>query len=180
MSTIDLMIAIDTISLASAPTSTSDSPAGCAHANAFMITDARHAISGNGTADLALQADTGDTLRIWGTSLSHQVEDEVFIYDFTHWDPANKNSTPGVLDAIGLTYQSFPKLMMVPADGQDNHEPPKVTAQSTNVNFAEILVRKYGTEYFMVRFVVYGPLPEVGPRPVRGYYEWDPSITVNH
>ena len=180
MSTIDLMIAIDTVSLASAPTSTSDSPAGCDHAKAFMITDASHVVSGNGTADLAMQAATGDTLRIWGTSLSHQVEDEVFIYDFTHWDPQGKNSTPGVLDAAGLTYQSFPKIMMVPADGQDNHEPPKVTAQSKNVNYAEILVSKYGTEYFMVRFVVYGPLPETGPRPVRGYYQWDPSITVNH
>lgn len=180
MSTIDLMIAIDTASLASAPSSTSDTPTGCAHANAFMIIDAGHALNGNGTADLNLKADTGDTLRIWGTSLSHQVEDEVFVYDFTHWDPAGKTSTRGVLDPAGLAYRSFPKLMMVPADGQDNHEPPKVTSQSMNVNCAEIQISNYGTEYFMVRFVVYGPLPEVGPRPVRGYYQWDPSITVNH
>lgn len=180
MSTIDLMIAIDTASLKSAPSSTSDAPAGCDHAHAFMITDAGHAVSGNGTADLQMKAVTGDTIRIWGTSLSHQVEDEVFIYDFTHWDPDRVTSTRGVLDTAGLTYESFAKLMMVPADGQDNHEPPKVTAQSSNVNFAEILIRNYGTEYFMVRFVVYGPLPDSGPRPVRGYYEWDPSITVNH
>ncbi|WP_437592470.1 AidA/PixA family protein [Sorangium sp. So ce1000] len=179
--TVDLTIVVDTISLSSEPSSTPDNPAGCDHRYAFMITDAKHAVGGNGTADLNLQAATGDTLRIWASSISHQVEEEVFIYDFVHWDPEGQTSTVGVLSTDGMRYRSFPKIVNVPQDGQDDHEPPKVSAKSIDVNCAEIDVNNYGTEWFMVRFVVYGPLPDgEGARPVKGYYQWDPSITVNH
>lgn len=174
---IELMILVDTVSLTqngNGTGSTNANPAGCDHANAFMITDRAHAVKGNGSADLELRAESGDTLRIWGASLSNQLEDEVFIYDFEHWygDP--------VLDTQGMRAQTASEYAMVPQRGDEDHNPPRVGAKKVDFNFSRLDINNPGREGFYVKFVVYGPVQDgQGTRPVKGYFRWDPSIEVH-
>lgn len=172
---IDLMILVDTISLTqngNGTGSTNQNPAGCDHKWAFMTTDLAHVVSGNGTADVQLRGSSGESLRIWGASLSNQLGDEVFIYDFQHW----KQDT--VLDTDGMRSQTASEYAMVPQRGAQKHSPPVVTKQRVGFNFSELDIAGTGSESFCVKFVVYGPADDNGDRPVKGYFRWDPSITT--
>jgi hypothetical protein len=138
-----------------------------------MTTDLAHVVSGNGTADLQLRGSSGETLRIWGASLSNQLGDEVFIYDFQHW----KQDT--VLDTDGMRSQTASEYAMVPHRGAENHNPPVVEKQKVNFNYSLLDVVNTGTEFFYVKFVVYGAADDSGNRPVKGYFRWDPSIKAS-
>jgi hypothetical protein len=182
---IQLTIAIDTASL---PTGGSDptQPATFGHDQAFMITDSAHCAGGNGTATLQLQGPivngvqhsiVGETLQVWGTSLSNQFQDEVFIYDFQHWQNDNSPKNDTVLDTQGLNPQTFYQDAQVPTPGPTSHNPPMFTSELRAFPCTEIDITGHGTEFFKVRFMVYGPKDANG-RPMKGYYEWDPSITT--
>lgn len=174
MATIDLMILVDTQSLlqnGNGRGSTNDNPAGCNHAWAAMMTSLANATSGNGTADLAMTAGSGDTIRINSASLSNQLDYAVFVYDFQHW----KGDT--VLDTAGMKNRTITRLAAIPTPDQADHNPPTVTFQNGNFYIEQIDVNAPGTEFFYVKFVVYGP-PNNGKRDVVGYFRWDPSISA--
>ncbi|HYH45905.1 MAG TPA: AidA/PixA family protein, partial [Thermoanaerobaculia bacterium] len=97
---IQLTIVVDTASLPSGAGSSAENPRTFGHDGAFMITDSTHCASNNGSADLQITgASVGDNFQIWGSSLSNQFLDEVFIYDFKHLDGDK------VLDVNGLKPQ---------------------------------------------------------------------------
>jgi hypothetical protein len=172
---LDVMILVDTISLTqdgNGVGSTNDAPAECDHGVAIMIADQIHAESGNGTADLHLHASSRGKLRIWGASLSNQLRDEVFVYDFQH------QKGDSVLDTRGMRSQTASTYAMVPHRGADNHNPPVVEKQKVSFNYSLLDIVNTGTEYFYVKLVVYGPADDNGDRPVKGYFRWDPSITA--
>src|SRR6185295_3241875 len=167
---IQLTIVVDTDSLPSAPGSSPSNPATFGHNGAYMMTDIPHCAGGNGTADLQLKdAAVGDTLQVWGSSLSNQLLDEVFIYDFKHWQGDD------VLDVNGMRPQTFNETALVPSPGGPTHNPPTFTSQPRAFSCTEIDVTQPGKEFFYVNFVVYGPTG-AGGRTVKGYYQWDPSI----
>ena len=176
---IQLTIVVDTATLPAATNSSFDNPQTFGHDQAFMITDTTHCVPGtNGTATLQLQGPNGfsivgETLQIWGTSLSNQLLDEVFIYDFTHWKDDN------VLDINGMKPQTFIESAEVPDPTKPfpPHHPPTFMSEQRTFPCTEIDVKKPGTESFYVRFMVYGPM-EVGGRQLKGYYQWDPSIST--
>jgi len=138
-----------------------------------MITDRVHCQGPNAVADLRIKgAASGDSLQIWSSSLSSQFLDEVFLYDFAHLSGAQ------VLDVNGLRPQIFQEVANVPVAGGPSHQPPTFKTETRSYPCTEIDVTNGGgTEAFLVRFVVYSQAQD-GGRKVKGYYQWDPSITA--
>jgi hypothetical protein len=132
----------------------------------------------NGTADLHLTgASSGDTIRVWASSVSNQFEDEVFLYDFKHRGDVPNNGH--VLNLKGLTPQSFVQFAKVPGTGEASHQPPTFTIEQITFPCTEIEVQNPGTESFYVDFMVFGPVVDsVGNRTFKGFYQWDPSIAA--
>lgn len=160
----DLLMLIDTDSLTRGENgagSTSDTPAECVSGCAFMFTDLAHAIEGNGTADLHLRVNRGEVLRVWASSLSNQLDDEVFIYDIWGRD----------------RLETVSAVVMVPQSKLVDHQPPSFDTKTVDFHY-HLLAHRPARSELQVKFVVYGAPDGEGSRPVKGYFRWRPRISV--
>ena len=166
--TINILIAIDTDAVkAIAPSQDPNKPTGIGHNMGYMVCTGTTINSGQGTGDLSFTALVGDTVRAFATSGSDNFEDSVLLYGMPKFSGAQVFGP--------FYYQNFTKSSVAP-----NSVSTVLPAQIVDETFwfyqASVSIK--GQEGFMVQFALYTRDPVTGQPVLKGYYAWDPTITV--
>jgi len=170
---IDILVVVDTayVKATYGKNNNADKPTGIDHQHSWMIaTNTRGIISGQGTGDLNFKANVGDTVAFFGTSIYQNSQDAIIIYGIPPFPNQtsvfNKFATNDIV--LKGSVQANPNT--------DTGIPPNQVA-STFASY-DAKVQRGGTEQFQVQFALY-ELDQTGENQVLfGYYQWDPTITV--
>jgi nematocidal protein AidA len=167
--TINVQITIDTQAVAaiSNPSQNPTAPTGIGHDLGYMVATNTSVISGQGTGDLNFKAQLGDTVRFFATSGSNNFDDAVLAYGMP---PFQGPTVLGRFDSKAFKGRQA----IYPSDGPEVL--PGTMAPQTFF-FYQTDVVGVGTEGYMVQFALY-TRDDDGQLKVRGYYQWDPTITV--
>jgi len=175
MSNIDIEIVIDTVSLLEnikSPSQDYKNPTGIDHTTySYMIAQTAFVNSGQATGDLSIKALVNDTIRWRSLSLSGNSGQSAVIYDMPRF--AGDQVTSPVFAIESQPYVPFPTLV----NGY-NTAPPTFTTVLGSDYFLQATVTAHGTEQYKVLFYVTAQDPATGKPVVKGYYSWDPTITV--
>lgn len=148
------------------PSKDKNNPTGVNHNSQFMIVDGEHVISGQGTADLHIQAAPGDQVYFTGNSIESDSSDAVIIYGLPHWK-GDEVMSPFMYIPVELNGAVQPIM-------SDDGLPPELVFRRFMRYQASVI--RSGTEWFYVRIAVY---EQQGSEQVLfGYYKWDPAITA--
>jgi nematocidal protein AidA len=171
---IDIEIVIDTVSLLTAyPNASMDyaNPTGIDHTSySYMIAQTKYVNSGQATGNLSVKALVNDTIRWRSLSLSGNSSQSAVIYDMPQF--AGVTVTSPVFAIESNPYVPLPKL-----SGGYNTKPPSFIKTTENDYFLQASVTNHGTEQYKVLFYVTEE-DQGGNLVVRGYFSWDPTITV--
>jgi nematocidal protein AidA len=177
MSTINIVMVFDTQSIMSAypsPSSSSSNPTPVAHNDIYMITQPGFVTSTSpttmATADLNITALTGDTIRWYATALSGDLPTYVIPYAIAGFSTTTIMAAPTPLE----TQPTVPvPTLPFPTSGN----PAYTSVVETNY-FLQSTVANSGTEQYSVSFMVVQQ-QQNGTLATVGYYNWDPTVTVN-
>lgn len=142
------------------PSQDQNHPTGIVHNYAYMVVSNNKEISGEGTGDLNFSAGVGDRVRVHGISEYANFEKSILIY--------NMDRFQGDQVFGEFTSTTYTKKTAKPSG------PNVLPAEISNLDFwfFESNVKKTGTEGYYVKFAVY--IDTV----LKGYFYWDPTITV--
>ncbi len=167
---INILITIDTDAVLKNypnPSQNSASPTGIAHNMGYMVATGTTINSGQGTGDLSFTALVGDNVRAFATSGSDNFEDAVLLYGLPMFS--------GTQVLGPFNYQNFTKSTVVP-NSTTSVLPAKIVDET--FWFYQASVSTKGTEGYMVQFALYTRDQTTGQPVLKGYYAWDPTITV--
>lgn len=168
--TIEIQVVIDTEQILKKPgkaSSDKNAPTPINYSNQYMIvTDG--AIKGQGSATLNFKANVGDIVRLHGSSASNNFENEVLIYDMVPIEGSAR-----VLE--DLRSQTYTKSGVTP-HSHDSVLPEAIVDRK--YWFLQGSIANRGTEKYWIRFALY-QRDQNGEPTLKGYYAWDPEITVN-
>jgi hypothetical protein len=165
---INVIVVIDTASLIAAfphPSQDQNNPTQIGHQYSYMVATAGSVISGQAGGDLNLKANVGDVIRWTGESESNNFESSVLVYGLPQYGGTQVFSNP--------VFKEFTKASMQPAQ----NGPFPVSFPNQTFWFIEADITNTGTEQYQVRFGVYNR-PTGGAQQLFGYFQWDPTITV--
>jgi hypothetical protein len=172
---IDIEIVIDTVSLlAEYPNPSKDysKPTGIDHTSfSYMIAQTAFVNSGQASGNLSIKALVNDTIRWRSLSLSGNSGQSAVIYDMQQF--AGKPVTSPVFAIESKPYVPFPTLV----NGY-NTKPPTYSTVIANDYFLQAIVTDHGTEQYQVLFYVTVQDQATGMPVNKGYFYWDPTITV--
>ncbi|BDS13388.1 inclusion body family protein [Aureispira anguillae] len=166
--TINIQVTIDAVGVVNSypnPSKDQHNPTGIGHNFGYMVATS-NTISGSGTGDLNFSANVGDTVRFFGVSASDNFEDSILIYNITKYQGTNVFSE--------FHSQTFTKKGVSPSGPEVL--PAKIANQA--FWFFEADVINAGTEGYRVVFALYTRDTNGYPT-LYGYFQWDPTITVN-
>ena len=167
--TINIQITIDTQSVLKIanPSQNPTTPTGIGHTLGYMVATNTTVIEGQGTGDLNFKASLGDTVRFFATSGSNNFDDAVLAYGMPPF------SGPGVFGSFDSKAFNG-RQAIYPSNGPEVL--PGTMAPQT-FYFYQTDVTGIGKEGYMVQFSLYTRNDD-GQLQIRGYYQWDPYITV--
>lgn len=166
--TINILITIDTDAVkAIGGSQDPNKPTGIAHNMGYMVATGTKINSGQGTGDLSITALVGDTVRAFATSGSDNFEDSVLLYGMPMFS--------GTQVFGPFNYQNFTKSAVTP-NSTTSVLPAKIVDET--FWFYQASVSTKGTEGYMIQFALYTRDPNTGQPVLKGYYAWDPTITV--
>jgi hypothetical protein len=166
--TINILITIDTDAVKTIGGSQDpNKPTGIAHNMGYMVATGTKINSGQGTGDLSITALVGDTVRAFATSGSDNFEDSVLLYGMPMFS--------GTQVFGPFNYQNFTKSAVTP-NSTTSVLPAKIVDET--FWFYQASVSTKGTEGYMIQFALYTRDPNTGQPVLKGYYAWDPTITV--
>lgn len=168
--TINILITIDTDTVVKNypnPSQNSNAPTGIAHNMGYMVATGAKVNSGQGTGDLSFAALVGDTVRAFATSGSDNFEAAVLLYGMPMFS--------GTQVFGPFNYQNFTKSTVVP-NSTSTVLPAKIVDET--FWFYQASVSTKGTEGYMIQFALYQRDTTTGQPVLKGYYAWDPTITV--
>lgn len=148
------------------PSQDPQNPTGIAHDLGFLVTSREYVVSGNGTGDLNIKAEVGDTLRWTSMSESDNMDTAVFTYAF--------NQSGGTKVTGNVTLDTFTTQSMFPTSAN----PPQVNQINQNYWFMTCNITDNGTESYTVNFGLYRRTRGVPGQALFGYFYWDPTLTV--
>lgn len=173
MSTIDVLVAIDTTTIMSTypnPSQDPNNPTFIDFKYIYMITNSANVISGQAGGELDLKAQTGDLIRFREYSLSGGFDTTPRFYKFLITDskPAAEEliSTPGYRKAVGST--------AVPNPTDLAH--PKCQTAENYYWSTEALMPGRVTYHFYFSLNIRN---SDGTCKTVGYYQWDPFISIH-
>ncbi|MEQ9772816.1 inclusion body family protein [Pectobacterium jejuense] len=171
-SIINIIVVIDTDSIINDftgknPSKNEKSPTPIGHQYSYMVVASESAISGSGTADLNISANVGDVIRWTGTSESGNFDSSVLIYGLPKFGGQDVFINP--------TFKRYTKTSMLPAQSS----PFPVTYIDQSYWFIQADINQKGKENYQVQFGLYYR-PHGGTQELFGYFQWDPTITVNN
>jgi hypothetical protein len=168
--TINILIGIDTDGIRRQwpnPSKDPKNPTGIDHKHGYMICTGTVPLGGQGTGDLSISANVGDTVRAFAISGSNNFEDSVLLYDMPRFQ-GDQVMSP-------FTYLHFThRPTMVPTS--PNVLPASMVDGESWFYQANIVTT--GTESYGVRFALYTRDSNSGRPELLGYYWWDPTISV--
>lgn len=171
---INVMIVIDTDYVKryySNPSQDLNNPTAIDHNSQFMICGSSHGIiSGQGTADLNFKANVGDHVVFRSTSIYGNSDDAIIVYGIKSWGGNVFNNF--VTDEVTITNAVSPN-----PDSRSNNGLPVKTGVGNFVSY-KTNVRCSGIEHFWVDFALYTLENDGNTQKLKGYYQWDPTITV--
>lgn len=172
---IDIEIVIDTVSLLKAfpnPSKTSTNPTMIDHTSySYMIAQTAYVNGGQASGNLSIKALVNDTIRWRCLSLSGNTDQSAVVYDIQWFKDDKVTNTPEA--NLSQPYSPLPTIV----DGR-NTNPPTFTAAIENDYFMQATVNKHGKEQYKVYFYVTDSDPNTGKPVLKGYFGWDPEITV--
>ena len=145
-----------------------NNPTPVSHEFEYMVVNGNNSISGQGGADLNFAAAVGDEVRFSGVSGSNNFENQVQIIGIKRYGGDQVFST--------FEVNSFTKSSYVPSNSSNGLP---VTFADRNFSFLSASVTNRGTENYQVQFAVYVRDRDHQNPVLNGYYQWDPTITVN-
>jgi hypothetical protein len=171
---IDILIVVDTAFIKSTypnPSQDPNCPTGIAHmSNAMFSSDLRGVLSGQGTADLRLRANGGDTVRLRAMSVDQNSDTAVIAYGVRHW------AGDAVFDPFLAVLVGRQRAVM-PDVTTPNGLPP--VSGRINFTYHQSTVRRTGMEAFFVNFALYTTDPaDDQAQKLFGYFYWDPTVVV--
>jgi len=165
---IDIQTIIDTDKvIAKYPKGGADAKSALAigHADEYLlVTNSRGAVKNNGTADVEFVAYVRDTVAFH--SYAANGVDSVIMADITP-QPGNPN----------VFAQFKPVVYTIEGFAQPNND-GSISYRTDSVITFEAQVVTPGTENFWVVFSLYEYVPGTKQQNPRGFYKWDPKITV--
>jgi len=168
--TINILITIDTDAVQANypnPSKDQNNPTGIGHNMGYMVATGTKINSGQGTGDLSITALVGDTVRAFATSGSDNFEDAVLLYGMPMFS--------GTQVMSAFNYQNFTKSAVIP-NSTTTVLPAKIVDEVFWFYQASVITK--GTENYKVQFALYTRDPGTGQPVLKGYYAWDPQITV--
>ncbi len=143
-----------------------NNPTGIAHSFGYMVATS-NTMSGSGTGDLVFSALVGDVVRFFGATASNNFENAALIYGLPRYSG----------DQVFKPFESttYTKSGVSPRDG-DNVLPAIISDQK--FWFYESSVKNKGTENYKVQFALYSRNATTGQPELYGYFQWDPTISV--
>lgn len=147
------------------PSTDSNQPTGIGHQYEYMVVTDGSALSGQGGADLNFAAQVGDNVRFSGTSGSGNFENAVLLYGINRFGG----------DQVFAPFMSFTYTKEGVAPSGYHVLPAKL--ESLQYWFYEGRVINAGVENYKVAFALY-TRDSFGKPQLHGYFEWDPTITV--
>lgn len=136
------------------------------HKFAYMVAANANNCIKQGTGDLEFEANIGDIVRMYAVSGSGNFEDEALLYEIKY----NKGETI-FAPFIGQLIKG--KEIMFP---ESSTNPIKTTKVKTPFWFYQTSITDKGKEQYDFRFSIY--TQENNAYKLRGYYAWDPAVTV--
>jgi len=171
---IDIEVVIDTERLLAEQTPSQDpnNPTGIDHVSySFMIATNAHVNGGQASGNLSVKAIVNDVLRWRCLSLSGNSDQSAVAYNIAKF---GGQQVTGLINAIiSQPYAPLPTLQ-----GESNTNPPTFTGAVENDYYLEATVTGHGTEQYMFYFYVTDNDPNTGEPVLKGYYYWDPTITI--
>lgn len=169
---INIVVVIDTDSIINdfsgkSVSQNSDNPTPIGHQYSFMVATSKSTINGSGTADLNVKAYVDDNLRWTGISESCNSDSSVLIY--------NLPKSGGDTVFTKPEYVRSNRSAMEPSD----NTPFPVSFTKQPHWFMQSTVNDTGTEQYQVQFGLY-KRGDDGNQKLLGYFQWDPTITVNN
>jgi hypothetical protein len=172
---LDIEVVIDTVSLLNAysnPSKDPNNPTGIDHTSfSYMIAQTVFVNSGQASGNLSVKALVNDTIRWRSLSLSGNSGQSAVVYDIRQF--AGQTVTSPVFAIESQPYVPLPTLN----DGH-NTNPPSFTTVTQNDYFLQATITNHGTEQYKVYFYVTVQDPGTGKPVTKGYFYWDPTITV--
>lgn len=172
---IDVEIVIDTVTLlATFPNPSTDykNPTGIDHTTfSYMIAARKYVKSGLATGDLSLQALVGDVIRWRSLSLAGNTDDTAVLYAIERFQ--GQQVTGPVTAKLARPYEPLPIIV----DGKQTN-PPSFEAKIEDDYYLGTDITDHGTENYLVKFYVTVPDRSTGKPVTKGYFYWDPTITV--
>ncbi|HVJ51416.1 MAG TPA: inclusion body family protein [Aliidongia sp.] len=172
---IDIEVVIDTVSLLGAypnPSKDPHNPTGIDHTSfSYMIAQTAFVNSGQASGNLSIKALVNDTIRWRSLSLSGNADQSAEVYNIQQF--AGQTVTSPVFAIESTPYVPLPTIN----DGR-NTDPPTFTTVTENDYFLQATVTGHGTEQYKVFFYVTMADQGTGKPVLKGYFYWDPTITV--
>ena len=141
------------------------SPIGIGHQYGYMVATS-NTMSGSGTGDLVFSALVGDVVRFFGATASNNFENSALIYGLPRYSGDQVFSD--------FNSRTFTKSGVAPS-GNDVL-PAAITQQQFWFFQADVIAT--GTENYKVQFALYDRNETTGQPELYGYYQWDPTISV--
>lgn len=167
--TINILITIDTDAVQKSypnPSKDQNNPTGIAHNMGYMVATGTKINSGQGTGDLSFSALVGDVVRAFATSGSDNFEDAVLLYGMPMYS--------GTQVFSAFNYQNYNRKTVIPAS-TTTVLPAQIVTETFWFYRADVITA--GTENYKVQFALYNR-DDSGTPVLKGYYYWDPQITV--
>ncbi|MBU2915696.1 MULTISPECIES: inclusion body family protein [Reichenbachiella] len=165
---INVQITIDTDAIIrdfSTPSQDPNAPTGIGHQYEFMVVTDGASISGQGGADLNFRAQVGDNVRFHGTSASDNFENAILVYGIKRFGG----------DQVFSPFMSFTYTKNGVSPSGFDVLPAHIGSEQ--FWFYEGRVITAGVENFQVVFALYTRGASGEPE-VYGYFQWDPTVTV--
>lgn len=165
--TIDILVTVDAQSIMSQypNASTDENNPTMINPNFVYMFASTNALSGNGTGDLAISAQVGDSVNFSCITISNNSVNSAFIYDIQRVAGSDVFSqfTSSMLNLSTLE-PSVPDAL-----------PPALTNQKFWKFGANVI--SLGSERYTANFALYEGISGSNPQLV-GYFTWDPKIVV--
>ncbi|URZ02627.1 inclusion body family protein [Clostridium felsineum] len=174
---IDIMVVIDTDYIrknCKNPSQDPNNPSQIDHNCEYMVCNGKRGVEKQGTADLIFTANPGDNVHFRGTSIYGNSDDAIIIYGITpikDGEKKNKVFNKFQQNIIQRTGAAVPNM------DEDDGMP----AENITLNFVSYCaeVKAKGEEGFHIQFALYTLDGDGETQNLFGYFEWDPSISVN-
>lgn len=149
------------------PSLDENKPTNISHKFAYMVATS-NSISGNGSGELLISANVGDTIRFNGSSASNNFDDSIMFYGIFRFggDSVFSEFNPINLTAIGVT-PSEPNTL------------PEKQVNGKEFNYLEAAVIDLGSEWYGLSFALYNR-DSKGLPSLFGYFQWVSMLTASN